>query len=1831
MALLHLPGFDVDAEVWRNRTFTLYLAHPAGGGGQVLLKAAATPPADPRVREALRQEHALLSGLDVQGLVTPVSLIRDPEPVLVLDARQARPWCGDSAIGVDNLPALLTFASSLCSILTGLHRRRYVLLGLRPEALMVTPQHRAVLVDAGLARHPPIDAQDALAAIDAVGAAAYMAPEQSGRVNRPIDFRADLYSLGAVLYRLCTGRAPFESTDLLELCHAHVARPPTAPSDLDPRVPRQLSALVLRLMAKSPDERYRSAEGVKADLDACLEGLRATGQVSVFALGRKDRPERLAIPQRLYGRDDDYRVLTEVFDAAVAGRPSLLLVSGPGGVGKTTIINELRRTVLRHRGHFVTGKFDQVATGVPYGALARSLRGLVGGLLTETDESLSATREALVEAVGPLGGVLTEVIGNLELLIGPQPPVPALAPAEDATRFKRVLRSFIAALSQPGRPLVLFLDDLHWADRSTLDLLHGILDGTGDCSLLVIGAFRDAEVAADHPLAEAVARIREAGVEVRDLMLGPLSRAHLEQFVGDVLPGATADIQPLAELILRKTDGNAFFVIQFLTRLVEDGLVVFDAARDAWTARLDEIAAARMTDNVLVLMSERLARLSEPARTLLQTAALLGSPVSWPQYVAARGSDDAENGFAEVLDAGLLLPAGGFETGDGGETEGPAYRFLHDRVQQSAYELVPADQRAMAHLGLGRRLLAASGDSVPDAWLFDIARHLNLGRALVTDPAERLAIARVNAAAARKACIAAAHDLALDYFHTAAELASDSWWRTEYEFMFHVQLDTAAIAYLVGRFDETTTVVADLLARAKTRRHKGSVHALRVAFYENRSRFEEAMSSGRDGLSLYGIALPDDADALETLLDAELETIAELLGDRTIASLVDLPVMADVDEQMAMRLLTVMWAPSYISGNQRLTSVISAMMVRLSLAHGNTPDSAYGYVTHAITVGPVSRDYAQADAWGDLALAVNTRFGDRRHRAKVHQQLHAHVKLWTRPFEVCVRHAREARRCGLEAGDYAYAGYGAATESWPAWMINADLEQFWRDHAPHLGLLEQLGMSGFRDGLRMMLQWSRALAGRTDGSTSLSSPDFDEAMYVERYGVTAPLFMVIYHTARLHLGVVLDEPAMAADASRALDATSIPGTIWPVLADVWSGLAAATEAPETGLARLRQARATLAPLARSCPENYRCFELVVAGELARLEGHVAEAARSLDDAVAFARTTGNVQMDGLAHELLGRLLLAQGRTARGQDTMRDAYRTYRAWGAHAKLRQMESRYVFLRGTAVAEPAVVLPPRAPAASTLDAGSVVRLAQAIAGEVESEGVLRRLLSVALQAAGAERGAYVSERAGSLIVEARAEGDEISLGGVAPSEPIDPLRSAVVRYCRRAGEDVMLGRAADDERFAADAEASAAPNRSVLSVRVERQGRLLGLLYLEHTLGDAFAQDRLDLVRLLGGQAAVALENAKLYDEMKLEVARRSSAETAARSALAEVKELKTRVEAENVYLREEISTQHNFNEIVGNSPALLTALRALEQVAPTDATVLVLGPTGSGKELVARAIHTRSRRCDRTLVKVNCGAIPAGLVESELFGHAKGAFTGAVERRVGRFELAHGGTIFLDEVGELPLEAQVKLLRVLQEHEFEPVGSSRTVKVDVRVIAATNRDLAAAVREGTFRSDLLYRLNVFPIRVPSLAERAGDVKLLAEYFLIGLSRKIGKTIAGVSARAMAALVEYSWPGNVRELQNAIERAAILASGPVLDFDQSFLETDGDQRGRPASTPPALQSQAGRQLEDVQRTHIVAVLAETNGVIEGARGAAVALGVHPNTLRSRMKKLGITARRQ
>jgi formate hydrogenlyase transcriptional activator len=346
---------------------------------------------------------------------------------------------------------------------------------------------------------------------------------------------------------------------------------------------------------------------------------------------------------------------------------------------------------------------------------------------------------------------------------------------------------------------------------------------------------------------------------------------------------------------------------------------------------------------------------------------------------------------------------------------------------------------------------------------------------------------------------------------------------------------------------------------------------------------------------------------------------------------------------------------------------------------------------------------------------------------------------------------------------------------------------------------------------------------------------------------------------------------------------------------------------------------------------------------------------------------------------------------------------------------------------------------------------------------------------------------------------------------------------------------------------------------------------------------------------------------------------------RQALAEVETLKNRLHEENVYLQEEIRTEHNFEEMVGQSPALRNMLQKVERVAGTDATVLITGETGSGKELIARALHNRGARKQRPLVKVNCGAVPAALLESELFGHVKGAFTGALERRVGRFELADGGTLFLDEVGELPLDTQVKLLRVLQEREFEPVGSSKTMRVDVRIIAATNRDLQEEVKAGRFRADLFFRLNVVPIAVPPLRERAADIPVLVMYFVSRYAKKFGRSIDGVARDTMDRLIAYQWPGNIRELQNVVERAVVMAQGSRLSLEPDVLPAP--PAPSPAQAAPAARiDTGGGSLHEAERRHIEAVLAQTRGLIEGPAGAARILNLHPNTLRSRMKKLGV-----
>ncbi len=1014
------------------------------------------------------------------------------------------------------------------------------------------------------------------------------------------------------------------------------------------------------------------------------------------------------------------------------------------------------------------------------------------------------------------------------------------------------------------------------------------------------------------------------------------------------------------------------------------------------------------------------------------------------------------------------------------------------------------------------------------------------------------------------------------------------------------------------------------------------------------SRCDDAVRAAREGLMLFGLALPASAGATEAALQAEEREIDRLLAGRPIEALAGLPAMQDPGVRSVMGLLTTVWAPAYVSGDAALTRLVSATMVRLSLQHGNTEESAYGYVTHAITAGPVRGDHRSAYEWGRLALSVNERFDDRRLRAKVHQQFNAHVNLWLRPLRTCILHAREACRSGLETGDFTYAGYGAFTEAWAALLTCRDLHGFVEEHSRSLALLEKIRMTGLVDAQKVILNFAQALRGRTRHRLSLDDDGFSEEDYLRAYA-EQPFFLTFLHVLKLYLCVLFeDREGSLAQLGRARGvAPALDGTIWPVLLGFLEGLALAGEAgldaggDRSAPAALETILGWMSRLAADSPENFRGFALVLEAEARRLQGRDRDALRLYEEAIRQSRETESLPGEALAAELCARWCREAGNKRLAAMYLREAHESYARWGAAAKTADLEARYPHLlpvptgrAGVARtrADGAAPLAAAGDDAVALDVATFSKAASAVAVEILFDDLLRKLVRIAIENAGAQRGLFLREHEGALLMEAAGSVDqvEVTLERSAPVPEGADVCHAVLHYVRKTGQSLVVSDAGQDDRFSSDPYVARARPRSILCVPIVHQGRTSGILYLENNLtADAFTADRVQVMQILSSQAAIALENARLYEEMRQEVARRRKIEQDLLAALQELESLKNRLQAENVYLQEEIRGEHNFEEMVGGAPALLDLLAKVGRVAPTDTTVLVWGETGTGKELIARAIHNRSSRRGRPLTKVNCGAISPGLMESELFGHVKGAFTGALDRRVGRFELADGGTLFLDEVGELPPETQVKLLRVLQEREFEPVGSSRSVRVDVRIIAATNRNLDEEVKAGRFRADPFYRLNVFPLEVPPLRERAGDLPQLVMFFLSRFNKKFGKKVEGVSQESMRRLMGYPWPGNIRELQNVIERAVVLSPGPMLSLGPDLLPASGAPPV-PATEAPATVVALPRglpALQDVERSHIQAVLRQTGGVIEGPRGAATILDLHPNTLRSRMKKLGIT----
>ncbi len=1434
-----------------------------GGGQNILLARLAAEHPLPASLDRLVHEFGLKNELDDAWAVRPLELVRERgQTLLVLEDPGGEPLARllGAPMEVGNV---LRLAVGIAAALSQLHQRGLVHKDLKPAHILVNcTGGRARLTGFGIASRLPRERQAPEPPETLAGTLAYMAPEQTGRMNRSIDSRSDLYSFGVVLYQMLTGALPFSADDPMEWVHCHIARQPVPPSERLTSVPAALSHIVMKLLAKTAEARYQTAAGVGQDLRRCLAGWERDGQIDAFPLGEHDTPDRLLIAEKLYGREREVDTLLKAFERVVtSGAPELVLVSGYSGIGKSSVVNELHKVLVSPRCLFASGKFDQYKRDIPYSTLVQAFQSLVRPLLGKRDTELASWRSALLEALEPNARLMTDLIPELKLIIGEPPPVPQLEPQQAQRQFMLVFRRFISVFARAEHPLALFLDDLQWLDAATLDLLEDLLTRSDLHHLMLVGAYRDNEVDAAHPLIRKLHAIRNAGGKVAEIALAPLARRHLAQLIAEAVCCEPAYVAPLAQLVHEKTAGNPFFVIQFLYSLVEEGLFHYEHDAAGWSWDSGRIHAKGYTDNIVDLIVSKLSRLPADTQQALQQFACLGNSagITILSTVLATTEKQVHTALWEAARQELV------ERLDG------SYRFIHDRVQEAAYSLIPEAMRAEVHLRIGRLLVTRTPAGKLEEAIFEIVNQLNRGASLMTQQAERDQLVGLNLIAGKRARAATAYASALTYLNAGvALLAADSWDR-QHETLFALELNRAECEFLTGELSIAEERLAALSKRAATTVEQAIVACLHMDVCTALDQSGRAITVGLGCLRHFGIEWsphPKDEEVRR-----EYERIWTRLAGRTIEELIDLPRMEDAASLATVGALSKLFAPAMFT-DANLAALMTCKAVNLSLERGNCDASCYAYVMLSRLAGSRFGDYQGGFRFGQLGYELVERRGLRRFESNTYLCFAIFVLRQTKHERACRELLRRAFDAANRIGDLIGAAGACGNLNSDLLFAGEPLHEV-QDEAEHaLAYIEKMRFGLTIDFIAVQLALIRTLRGLTPTFGSLDDGQFDELRTETRLSSNPVLAIAAcwYWIRKLQARYLAGDYAAALDA-----AAKAQPLLWTSSAfheeaeyhfyDALTQAACYDCAPVNERAQHLEAVAAhhrqILIWVQNCPDNFECRAALVGAEIARIEGHDFDAMRLYQQAIRSARTNGFVHIEALANELAARFYAARDFEVIAETYLRNARDCYLRWRADGKVRQLERLYPYL-GTEALAPGPTGTIATPV-EHLDLATVIKVSQAVSGDIVLEKLIGTIMRTAIEQAGAERGLLILPDGDEprITAEATTGGETVVVH--LRDQPVSTaaLPESVLYYVLRTGESVILDDATADPSFAADPYISQQRARSILCLPLMNQAKLTGALYLENNLtADVFSPGRIAMLKLVASQAAISLENARLY---------------------------------------------------------------------------------------------------------------------------------------------------------------------------------------------------------------------------------------------------------------------------------------------------------------------------------------------------------------------------------
>jgi PAS domain S-box-containing protein len=1442
--------------------------HANGYQAAVLAVLPAAEHPTPATLDRLAREYGLKDELDGAWAVRPLELVRERGRImLVLEDTYSEPL--DRLLGAPmEVPSFLRIAIAVAATLTQVHRRGLVHKDIKPTNILINRMTGEIkLTGFGIASRLPRERQVPAPPESIAGTLAYMAPEQTGRMNRSIDARSDLYALGVTLYQMLTGSLPFTAAEPMEWVHCHIARKPVPPSDRLETVPAAVSAIILKLLAKNAEDRYQTAAGLGRDLRRCLDAWEAQHRIDAFILGQQDTSDRLLIPEKLYGREREIETLLAAFDrVATGGRPELVLVSGYSGIGKSAVVNELHKALVPRHGLFASGKFDQYKRDIPYATPAQAFQSLIRALLGKSDAELAGWRDALHEALGPNGRLMIDIVPELKLLIGEQPPVVELPAQQAQSRLQLVFRRFLGVFARPEHPLTLFLDDLQWLDAATLDVLADLLTQTDVQRLLVIGAYRDNEVDSAHPLRRKLDAISKEGALVQEISLAPLAREDLGQLIADTLSHAPVRAAPLAGLVHEKTGGNPFFAIQFISALAEEGLLRFDHDSARWRWELDRLHAKGYTDNVVELMVGRLARLPVETQTALQQLACLGNAaeIAMLSIVLGKSNDEVASDLWDAVRLELVE-----------QLEG-SYRFTHDRVQEAAYSLIPDHLRAEAHLLIGRLLALHTPAEKREEAIFEIVNQLNRGAALITSRNEREQLAELNLRAGQRAKATTAYVSALTYLTAGEALLPENSWERRHELTFALALHRSECEFLTGALAEAEQRLEELSRRATNTVERATVTCLRADLYTTLDQGSRAIAVALDYLRHLGI----DWSPHPTKDEArrEYERIWSQLGSREIESLIELPLMSDPASLATLDVLAKIGVPAFYT-DANLLALITCRAVNLSLERGNCDASCSAYVWLSMIAGPIFGDYRiVVYRFGQFGYDLVEGRGLTRFQARTYMDFGDSVLPWTRHVRAGRDLVHRAFEAAIKVGDLTCAAHCGNQLNTNLLLAGDPLDEVQVEAERGLAFAQKMRFGICVDFIATQLGLIRTLRGLTPKFGSLDDEQFDERRIERRFSENPDLaFGECWYWIRK-----LQARFLAGDYSSAIEASSgAQRLLWASVSMLETAeyhfygalsqaaacdSAAASEPRQPYLDAVAAHHKQLQLWAANCPENFENRAALVGAELARLEGRDVDAMHLYEQAIRSARGNGFIHNEALANEMASRFYAARGFEKIARVYLQDARYGYLRWGADGKVRQLDEIYPHLREE---EPA-----SSPTSTIgapvehLDLATVIKVSQAASSEIVLDKLTERLMRIAVEHAGAERGMLILFPGNEPRIAAEAASGrgqvEVTLREAVPTTA--ELPESLLNYVIRTRESVIIDDALMQNAFSADDYISRKHARSVLCLPMVKQSKLIGVLYLENNLASrVFTPARISVLELLASQAAISLENARLYNDL------------------------------------------------------------------------------------------------------------------------------------------------------------------------------------------------------------------------------------------------------------------------------------------------------------------------------------------------------------------------------